>query len=32
MNETAKTHFAPQLYIKAGITDISFYEKSFWRY
>lgn len=28
MNET-KTHFAPQLFIKSGITDISFYEKAF---
>ena len=24
-----KTFFAPQLYIKAGISDISFYEKAF---
>ena len=24
-----KTHFAPQLYIKNGTTDISFYEKAF---
>jgi len=29
MNEIPKTFFAPQLYIKAGITDISFYEKAF---
>ncbi len=29
MNETAKASFAPQLYIKTGITDISFYEKAF---
>lgn len=24
-----KTFFAPQLYIKSGVTDISFYEKGF---
>ena len=29
MKETAKTYFAPQLYIKSGVTDISFYEKAF---
>ena len=29
MDEPAKSHFAPQLYIKGGITDISFYEKAF---
>ena len=29
MNETAKTSFAPQLYIRNGVTDISFYEKAF---
>ena len=29
MNETKPTCFAPQLYIKSGITDISFYEKAF---
>lgn len=29
MNEIAKIYFAPQLYIKSGITDISFYEKAF---
>ena len=29
MNKTNTTHFAPQLYIKAGVTDISFYEKAF---
>ncbi len=29
MNETKRTYFAPQLYIKGGITDISFYEKAF---
>lgn len=29
MNEPNKAHFAPQLYIKGGITDISFYEKAF---
>ena len=29
MNETNKTFFAPQLYIKPGISDISFYEKAF---
>ena len=28
MNELNKTSFAPQLYIKSGITDISFYEKA----
>ena len=29
MNETIKTTFAPQLYIRNGVTDISFYEKAF---
>ena len=29
MKEINKTHFAPQLYIRAGVTDISFYEKAF---
>ena len=29
MNKTNKTFFAPQLFIKRGITDISFYEKAF---
>jgi len=29
MNVLNKTHFAPQLYIKAGVTDISFYKKAF---
>ena len=29
MDTTAKTHFAPQLFIKSGITDISFYTKAF---
>lgn len=29
MNETNKTYFAPQLYIKSGATDISFYQKAF---
>ena len=29
MKEITKTQFAPQLYIKAGVTDISFYEKAF---
>ena len=29
MNHLSKTFFAPQLYIKGGITDISFYEKAF---
>lgn len=29
MNEPTKTFFAPQLYIKPGVTDISFYEKAF---
>jgi len=28
MNHT-KTFFAPQLYIKSGVTDVSFYEKAF---
>ncbi len=27
--ETVKTFFAPQLFIKPGVTDISFYEKAF---
>ena len=29
MNETLKTFFAPQLFIRAGVTDLSFYEKAF---
>jgi PhnB protein len=29
MNPTDKTFFAPQLFIKNGVTDISFYEKAF---
>jgi PhnB protein len=29
MNEINKTCFAPQLFIKNGTTDISFYEKAF---
>ncbi len=29
MDQTQATYFAPQLYIKGGITDISFYEKAF---
>ncbi|MDB5232370.1 MAG: bleomycin resistance protein [Chitinophagaceae bacterium] len=29
MNDTSKTYFAPQLHIKSGVTDISFYEKAF---
>jgi PhnB protein len=29
MNEINKTYFAPQLYIKNGTSDISFYEKAF---
>lgn len=29
MNNTNKTYFAPQLFIKSGTTDISFYEKAF---
>jgi PhnB protein len=29
MSEINKTAFAPQLYIKSGIKDISFYEKAF---
>ena len=29
MNQSNKTFFAPQLYIKPGVTDISFYEKAF---
>lgn len=29
MKDSTKTHFAPQLYIKSGVTDISFYEKAF---
>jgi PhnB protein len=28
MNETNKTFFAPQLYIKSGIRDISFYTQA----
>ena len=29
MKETTTTFFAPQLFIKGGVTDISFYEKAF---
>ncbi|MGI8635842.1 MAG: VOC family protein [Segetibacter sp.] len=29
MSQSTKTYFAPQLYIKGGIFDISFYEKAF---
>jgi PhnB protein len=29
MQTTNTTYFAPQLYIKSGIKDISFYEKAF---
>ena len=29
MNVLNKPFFAPQLYIKSGVTDISFYEKAF---
>ena len=29
MHTTNSTYFAPQLYIKSGIKDISFYEKAF---
>jgi len=29
VNESNKTFFAPELFIKNGITDISFYEKAF---
>lgn len=29
MNNSSHTFFAPQLYIKSGITDISFYTKAF---
>ena len=29
MNENVTTYFAPQLYIKGGVTDITFYEKAF---
>jgi PhnB protein len=29
MKEINKTYFAPQLFIKNGITDISFYQKAF---
>jgi PhnB protein len=29
MNKKTETYFAPQLFIKSGITDISFYEKAF---
>ena len=29
MIQPTTTFFAPQLYIKAGVTDISFYEKAF---
>jgi len=29
MNKNDKPYFAPQLYIKSGIIDISFYEKAF---
>jgi PhnB protein len=28
MDQSTKISFAPQLYIKSGITDISFYEKA----
>lgn len=29
MNKINSTFFAPQLYLKGGLTDISFYEKAF---
>jgi PhnB protein len=29
MNESSKTFFAPQLLIRSGVSDISFYEKAF---
>jgi len=29
MNVITKAYFAPQLYIRSGVTDISFYEKAF---
>ncbi len=29
MNVITKTSFAPQLYIRNGVTDISFYERAF---
>ncbi len=29
MNSKPKTFFAPQLYIRKGVTDISFYENAF---
>ena len=29
MSEIKRTCFAPQLYIKSGLTDISFFEKAF---
>ena len=29
MSTTPKTHFAPQLYIPNGISDLSFYERAF---
>ena len=29
MSETSKTHFAPQLFIKSGVRDVSFYIKAF---
>jgi PhnB protein len=29
MKESIKTFFAPQLFIRAGVTDLSFYEKAF---
>jgi PhnB protein len=29
MDKTGKTFFAPQLYIRNGVKDISFYEKAF---
>lgn len=29
MNELSKTFFAPQLFIRPGVRDISFYEKAF---
>ena len=29
MNKMTKTYFAPQLFIRPGVTDISFYENAF---
>ena len=29
MKKSIKTFFAPQLFIRAGVTDLSFYEKAF---